>query len=347
MKKLNDRDYQLFKNLCGLSQKSVRKTMLSLLKSKYKTIYATKDYIMAIGDVPIALVAHMDTVFTSPPLNIYYDREQGIMWSPDGLGADDRAGVFGIIKIVQNGLRPTIILTTDEEKGGLGADCLIRDFKEAPVKLNYIIQLDRRGIRDCVFYDCENLEFTKYIESFGFKENFGSFSDISTICPEWGVAGVNLSIGYENEHSYFETLDVKAMFSTLTKVIKMINSDNIPEFKYISGFCKYGYNYGYGYGLARKYPYYYDFEDDNVSICEDCKQAFPEYMMIPCKSKYGGIKYYCPDCCVDNVKWCEECGEAFEPKESDDTKCDICKNKEKEKVETIGKRRNQKNSRAV
>ena len=78
------------------------------------------------------------------------------------------------------------------------ADALVSVLKEAPMKLNYIIQLDRRSSNDCVFYDCDNKEFTKYVESFGFLEGIGSFSDISVICLSWGIAGVNLSVGYDS-----------------------------------------------------------------------------------------------------------------------------------------------------
>lgn len=49
------------------------------------------------------------------------------MWSPQGLGADDRAGIFAIIQIIKSGLRPHIILTTDEEVGGVGADLLSKN----------------------------------------------------------------------------------------------------------------------------------------------------------------------------------------------------------------------------
>jgi hypothetical protein len=160
---LRDNDFRTFERLCGLSQKGLKHTLSVFLKSKYEKVLETPDYICAVGNIPIALVAHMDTVFTHPARNVFYDRRKNVIWSPDGLGADDRAGVFSIIQIVKKGLRPHIIFTTDEEKGALGAlalgqeDCPFED-------LRYIIELDRRGANDCVFYDCENPEFTDYID---------------------------------------------------------------------------------------------------------------------------------------------------------------------------------------
>ena len=53
------------------------------------------------------------------------------------------------------------------------------------------------------FYYCNNIPFIEYVKPLWVSfENWGSFSDISILCPKWEVAGVNLSIGYENEHSF-------------------------------------------------------------------------------------------------------------------------------------------------
>ena len=115
MRVLTDKDYKLFEKLVSLKQNELRKAMIQYLKAKYEKILITKDYIVAIGEIPIALVAHMDTVFAKPVSNLFYDEKKGVLWSPEGLGADDRAGVFAILKILQTGLRPSVILTTDEE----------------------------------------------------------------------------------------------------------------------------------------------------------------------------------------------------------------------------------------
>ena len=116
MRVLSNQDYRLFERLVSLTQKGLHQAMAQYLKEKYEKVIVTKDYIVAIGDIPIALVAHMDTVFKNPVADLYYDQRKGVLWSPQGLGADDRAGIFAILKIIQSGLRPAIIFTTDEEK---------------------------------------------------------------------------------------------------------------------------------------------------------------------------------------------------------------------------------------
>lgn len=306
MRVLNEREYGLFERLVSLSQQELHKTLGVYLKGKYKNVIIEKEYIVAIGDFPIALVAHLDTVFYNQPSEIYYDQRKGILWSPDGLGADDRAGIFAILQIIQAGYRPSIILTTDEERGGLGAQKLAK--KECPIEfLRYMIQLDRRGSNDCVFYDCANGEFIKYIESFGFSEAIGSFSDISFLMPAWQVCGVNLSVGYKDEHSIAETLNVHQLFKTIEKVEKMLSDDKIPHFQYRENSNKLK-DY-----FAEMRPYNYEADYDAGTPCKCCGKYFFDFELIPVKSKdKKKMVYYCPDCSVDKVEWCNECGYAYE-----------------------------------
>ena len=337
MKILKPAEIKSIEQFFQLKQESLLKVMSKYLKTKYKEVYFTPDYIVAVGDIPIAVVAHLDTVFTSPPENIFYDRVKNVMWSPEGMGADDRAGVYAIIQLIKQGLRPTVIFTTDEERGALGAEKLIKDYPEAITELKYIIQLDRRGSNDCVFYDCENPAFEEYIETFDFVTTFGTFSDISVICPAWGVAGVNLSIGYVDEHTYSELLYVGNMLSTISKVERMLRSaDKAEKFEYIpASYTKYYNKYAYAYG------YDFDAYDDDygwdpsygvskstwkswhtpkdLMTCHGCGIKDYDYNLFPTKTANGGTIFLCSDCIgkTENLAWCKTCGEPFIIKEED------------------------------
>lgn len=311
MRNLKENDYRTFEQLCGLTQKGIKKTMSNYLKPKYKNFIETEDYICAEGDIPIALVAHMDTVFAQPAQEVYYDRKKNVIWSPDGLGADDRAGIFAIIQIVRAGLRPHIILTTDEERGAIGAAKVaqIKPFAD----LRYIIQLDRRGANDCVFYDCDSPTFIEYIESFGFVEAIGSFSDISVICPAWGVAGVNLSIGYRDEHSLTEILHVGHMQNTVEKVMKMLQATDIPKFEYIKSQFS-----------SRWFNWVNPANPDDTHCCK-CKKEFRTDELIPVKTLAGTTEYFCIECINGKVDWCKVCGEAYETSKDNETGlCEDC-----------------------
>lgn len=226
--------------------KSTEKALYKLIPAQLKAVgYQTQDittnkgnYIYAKGDLPVLLVAHLDTVFKHTPKEIIQD--QGILYNPScGLGADDRAGVYSILQIANitanNNMYPHILFTSGEEIGGLGA---ITASRELYPDVKFIIELDRQGKNDCVFYNCDNELFIQYVESFGYTFNYGSFSDISILCPAWGMAGVNLSIGYYNQHTKNEYLVISEIQDTITKVVDMLA--NIPDepFGYIPGNSK-------------------------------------------------------------------------------------------------------------
>lgn len=317
MKTLKTSDYKMLEQLVSLKQPALKKAMQNFLRAKYKDIVVTADYIYAKGDIPIALVAHMDTVFPHPPIDVYYDQRKNVIWSPQGLGADDRAGVFSILQIVQSGLRPCIILTTNEEIGCIGASKLAEQEEICPFPgLKYIIELDRQGSDDCVFYECFNPKFVDYIESFGFVEAFGSYSDICAFCPDWGIAGVNLSIGYRNEHTIAETLHVGAMLNTIEKVKRMLQAKDVPEFIYIPD-----KNYAF---TSRWYSDVLKRFDVQCYQCYHCKQPFSDYEMFPVKGLDRKTHFYCPDCIASNIEWCDKCQEAFEI-DPLDPKSKLCK----------------------
>lgn len=330
MRVLNAKEVQLMENLVGVSQESLQQVLYKFLKQHYKKVLYDESFLVAEGDIPIALVAHMDTVFKTPAYELFYDRKKNVMWSPTGMGADDRAGIFSIIQIIKHGYRPHVIFTTDEEIGCLGANDL--SYMPCPFEdLRYIIQLDRRNANDCVFYDCDNPAFEKYVESFGFVTAFGSFTDICELCPRWKVAGVNLSVGYRDEHSVSEVLFVGQMLSTINKVEKMLDDKNWPAFKFIPSKDYYPF---YGHMGYYDYPTEDDFRFNDAPLpkgtisykCHSCGRSYSEDSVLPVKLIYGGRGFMCENCLMSKAEWCRECGEAFEidPKHPGYVLCPDC-----------------------
>ena len=232
---MNQEIIKLFKQLCVLEGDNLSSFLVKVLKDNYDNVIETKDYILAEGDIPIALCAHMDTVAQLPMRHVFYDEQETVMWSPELLGADDRAGIFAILWIVFGGYRPTVIFTNDEEVGGLGAKALVRDYPKSPFgKFKAIIEIDRRGSKDAVYYFCDNRDFENYISAFGFKTAYGTFTDISIIAPQWGCAAVNLSAGYYNEHFVNEYINLSELMETIAKVKCILEKqDLMPYFEYI------------------------------------------------------------------------------------------------------------------
>lgn len=192
-----------------------------------------RNYLIAEGDIPIALVAHLDTVHAVEPFQFFYDEKEMVMWSPQGLGADDRVGVILILSILSEGYRPHLIFTTGEEHGGIGANKLVKDYNEAPFNIDFMIELDRCGSEDAVFYNCMNHSFIDYICGFGFTFEEGSFTDICILGRNWNIAAVNLSVGYYNEHTKAEYWDLFEADDTITKIINILRSKNDNTYMYV------------------------------------------------------------------------------------------------------------------
>lgn len=328
----NGFNYKLYKTISCLSQENLHKSLERFLVNNYsedRVVELEGSFVCAIGDTPICLVAHLDTVHKTAPNEMYYDREENVIWSPNGLGADDRAGVYAIMTLIKRGLRPTVLFTWDEEIGGVGAQnaATVLNLEDT---VDFCIELDRRGKNDSVYYDCDNPDFEEYINGFGFETAIGSFSDICFLCPEWKVAGVNLSIGYVNEHTAKEMLHVDWMMNTIDRVEQICLSDayDKEKFKYIESPTSYsvsswgGVNYWNGWEsyfdrplnnkkenqLACAYDESepimdsYRYNKNNEDICYSCGGIFPGYKTVPIDDEV-----YCYDCYDRVYSYCSTC----------------------------------------
>ena len=217
---------QLFKRLCK--------------KFKGKTLISKGNFILVRGSAPVLLVAHLDTVHEKPVQVICKSDDINILMSPQGIGGDDRCGVFALCHIFHAAqVKPWLLFTCNEEVGGLGAKkfCFSHQQHQLPNELDnlkFIIEIDRKGKNDAVFYRCDNPDFEAYITSKGFKTAQGSFSDISLIAPELGTAAVNLSCGYHHAHTLHEHINRAELNSTIDKVTDIIgNTSKLPRFEYV------------------------------------------------------------------------------------------------------------------
>lgn len=218
-----------FEEIVRKSQQALKKVLISeLTRMGYRT-KTKKGFIYAKGRLPVMLVAHMDTVHKMTAKTICYSKDGNIIMSPEGIGGDDRAGIYMILQIIKKH-RCHVLFCEDEETGGIGA----QEFAGSNIRpeINYMVELDRRGSNDAVFYDCDNREFTEFVTGFGFEENMGSFSDISVVAPALKIAAVNISAGYYCEHSRHEYVDLRVIEKNIGLVGRMVSSPS-EKFEYI------------------------------------------------------------------------------------------------------------------
>jgi hypothetical protein len=213
-------------------QGELKHTLNAALQRMGYSPVSRKGFLYAEGTVPVMLVAHLDTVHKNRVQTICYSKDGNILMSPQGIGGDDRAGVYIVLELLAHH-KCHVLFCEDEEYGAIGAhafahSCILPD-------VNYIVEVDRRGEKDAVFYDCYNPEFTDFVCNFGFVENFGSFSDISVIAPVLGVAAVNISAGYSNEHTLHEHINVAYMRNNIVRLCGMIGTAT-ERFKYVDAY---------------------------------------------------------------------------------------------------------------
>lgn len=223
---------RLMKILSLTQEELLEYTEKVLSLNGYEDILACDEFVFGLGEIPIMLVAHLDTVHKDLP-EIFYDRKKGVLWSPQGIGGDDRCGVYAICQLIER-YKPYVLFTTDEETGALGADKFTSLMpKELLNEVKFIIEIDRRGRNQAVFYDCGNKEFQNYILSFGLDKQYGSFSDICTISPKFDIASVNFSAGYYSEHTKQEYIVVADLCHTIAVVERILNDhENVGKFDY-------------------------------------------------------------------------------------------------------------------
>lgn len=220
---------QDFVDVCKKDQATLKQELVSWAKNAYgdENVTVGDGFVLVVGATPVLLTAHMDTVHKELPNEVYeFEIEnKHYITSPQGIGGDDRCGIYMIQQIVGDGYLPYILFCEDEEIGGIGSNKFIKtDSVKEIQNLKFYLELDRANSKDAVYYSCGNDDFQAFINEYGFETAHGSFSDISHLSPETDVASVNLSCGYYCQHTLNEYVVFEEMEETIEKV-KLILED--------------------------------------------------------------------------------------------------------------------------
>lgn len=241
MKKMRKQLFQLL-SIHGVSgdEGNVRKYLENILKNQmdsvevdtYGNLLATKTIGNGEG-ATVLLSAHMDTV-----RGVVKHREilenNGVITSSEGaLGADDRAGIAIILQVLRslenikafNGTLK-IAFSREEEIGCVGSSKIDRQWYN---DVNLAIVVDRRGNRDVVVGTCGQpfasnevgrfFEEVSAMQDMDWKAIEGGISDALTF-SENGINSVNLSAGYENEHTSKEFVVFEDMCDTVRLILQ-------------------------------------------------------------------------------------------------------------------------------
>ena len=227
---------QLFEKLVKATQEELLHEILigELVSRGMDNYIHTNDYLYVKGDIPVLLVAHLDTVHKETVKSIV--KRNGTWSSPQGIGGDDRCGVYMILELLENlPKKPYVLFSTDEEIGCVGTGKFLKQHSTNKHGIKFMIEFDRKGRDECIFYECNNESFQEFImENTNYNFNTGSFTDICDIMETWNLAGVNLSCGYYNAHTLNEYVVINEMMNTIRVVysfLEKLDTDTLETFR--------------------------------------------------------------------------------------------------------------------
>ena len=173
-------------------------------------------------------MAHLDTVHYEPGVNpVLWGQSIVKTNGTSVLGADDGAGVALLAGLMAAKVPALYMFTQGEETGGHGAKYIRNRTPRVLDGIKRIISWDRKGKWDICGEQsvgvCSSPEYvTELADRLGMGHCWarGTYTDnceFRNMVPEI----VNISVGYENCHTQFETLDLVYLRTMLEKAIAM------------------------------------------------------------------------------------------------------------------------------
>jgi len=241
------------------------------------------------------LLCHLDTcnmdhnvMFKHEIVHTEIERVIGISDNYPGrcLGGDDRCGVYLAKELYanreENKTKFAYLFLFDEEIGLIGS----REFGRSGLWKNYgcFIGLDRKsgnGGDEVAAYGFDNDELFKIFEGHGFKKTEGTITDCSEVSEatltddDTAVACLNMSVGYDHEHTKNEIIHLDA----LKRSLETLKEIEIPLKSYECEYVEQAWWGNYrGFGNGRRYDVAYGqstnlgYFDPFPVICDVCHE---------------------------------------------------------------------------
>ena len=177
------------------------------------------------GSSKVLWSAHIDTMHRKPKEGTSEVFTQEVWATDDGmafvddscdcLGADDGAGMWLMFNMIMQDVAGTYIFHRGEEVGCWGSGGMVDHHKDWLKQFTHAIAFDRRGTTSIITHQrseraCSDALGEQLISLFNMRyelDDTGVYTDTAEymeIIPEC----VNISIGYDHEHSNKETLDM-------------------------------------------------------------------------------------------------------------------------------------------
>lgn len=197
------------------------------------------NYHAYIGDGPYLMYSsHTDTVHRTPGRQSVHVSADGtislskraVREGSNCLGADDTAGIFLMCEMMRAGVPGHYVFHYAEERGGIGSSNAAADAPELFAGDLACIAFDRRGTADVITHQASGRTAgDRFAQSLadvlhaaglpGYAPcDAGIFTDSASYTDLIGDC-TNISIGYQNEHTTRETLNMSHLFALADALI--------------------------------------------------------------------------------------------------------------------------------
>lgn len=190
--------------------------------------------------------AHLDSVHYTEGFQKIHVDTAGFTFTSDGecLGANDAAGIWLLINMIDRNVPGTYLFTRGEECGGIGSKYIAQTNPEFLRNYKRAIAFDRKGVHSVIthqaFTRCCSDEFAITV-AMRLNSTIGRIQDdYAIMCPDdtgvyTGIAEfvdfipecTNISIGYYFEHTKREELDLKFL-PLLLEAVTQLNFETLP-----------------------------------------------------------------------------------------------------------------------
>lgn len=191
-----------------------------------------------VGESSTLFSCHTDTVHrTEGVQNIIVDEMFTIVYKDDKeiLGADNTAGVWIMLKLIDNNIPGVYVFHKDEEIGGGGSRWIAKNRPEQIANITKAIAFDRKGQNEVITHQfmgrcCSDVFGNALADAIGLNyaiSDQGIFTDTANyvdFIPEC----TNISVGYENEHTPSEFLDYGFLVDNLMHRLLLVNFEELP-----------------------------------------------------------------------------------------------------------------------
>lgn len=179
---------------------------------------------------------HIDTVHRTEGMQkIKYDNKTKSYYKKDGepLGADDGAGIWLMLEMIDAGVPGSYVFHRGEERGGIGSSYMADNLSQWLKFYDRAIAFDRRGSTSVITHQaggrCCSDTFAQALADalnaandcmMYIPDDTGVFTDTANyteLIPEC----TNIACGYQNEHTGNETLHLPTLFALRDACLKL------------------------------------------------------------------------------------------------------------------------------